>query len=150
MKQTTKEKRIEHRLQPGVLTLSGFLGTDSRGWQEIVASDEARLEELGITAEALAERMQYFTDQSWELYDQELELEGKFIVETEVVRGKLPCPFSHAGIYRKAFTILTRKDTGESLRWSSLNLHLIKEHHFFEGIGSPFRLDPVDLARILW
>ncbi|HOH47492.1 MAG TPA: hypothetical protein PLX59_06585, partial [Candidatus Cloacimonadota bacterium] len=145
-----KEKRIEHRLQPGVLTLSGFMGTDKRYWQEIVAADEAKLEELGITAEEIADRMQYFTDQSWDLFDRELELEGKFSVETEVVRGKLPCPFSHAGIYRKAFTILTRIDTGESLRWSSLNLHLIRDHHFFEGIGSPFRLNPEDLVRILF
>ena len=104
----------------------------------------------GATAEEIAQRMQAFTDATFDVFDARTVIEENYEVETEVIRGKLPCPFGHAGIYRKAFTILTRKDTGESLRWSSLNLHLIREHHFFEGIGSPFRLDPADLVRILW
>lgn len=30
-----------------------------------------------------------------------------------------------------------------------LIIHLIREHHFFEGFGSPYRVDPTELARLL-
>lgn len=150
MKQTPKEERIARRMQPGVLTLNGFLGSDTRHYHEIIADDEKRLAALGKSPEEIAERMQYFTDISWDSFEGGIEVDGKYIVETEVVRGKLPCPFAHAGIYRKAVTILTNKQTGKTLRWSSLNLHLIKEHHFFEGIGSPFRLEPEELVKQLF
>jgi hypothetical protein len=150
MKQTPLELRITKKMQPGVITLNGFLGNDDRHFHEIIADDEKTLEKLGYTAEQVAERMQYFTDLSWEFYEQPVEVEGKYAVETEIVRGKLPCPFSHPGVYRKAFTILTNTETGVTIRWSSLNLHLIKAHHFFEGKGSTYRLDPELLVKALF
>ena len=30
-----------------------------------------------------------------------------------------------------------------------LIIHLIRDHHFFEGFGSPYRVDPTELARLL-
>jgi hypothetical protein len=30
-----------------------------------------------------------------------------------------------------------------------LIIHLIRDHHFFEGLNSPYRVDPVELARLL-
>ena len=65
MKQTPLELRITKKMQPGVITLNGFLGNDDRHFHEIIADDEKTLEKLGYTAEQVAERMQYFTDLSW-------------------------------------------------------------------------------------
>lgn len=150
MKESPLEQRIARKMQPGVLTLSGFLGDDPRHYHEIIEDDEKTLSSLGKTPEEIAERMQFFTDSSWESFDLGIVVEEIFEVETEVTRGKLPCPFSHPGGYRKAVTTLTNTKLGITISWSSLNLHMIKEHHFFEGKGSPFRLDPELLVKALF
>lgn len=150
MKTTPTEDKIRARMAPGVLTLNGFLGDDKRSINEIIADDEYTLNQLGISAEELAERMEFFQSKSFDSFDGSITIEGVFDVETEVVRGYLPCPFMHSGIYRKSFTIVTNKATGKSVRYSALNIHLIKAHHFFEGKNSHFRLEPTDLINTLW
>lgn len=150
MKPTAKELKIIQRMQPGVITLSGFLGSDTRALNEIIADDAAQLNRLDKTAEEIAARMEYFTQKSWNSYlDGEL-VDGKYQVKTDVYRGKLPCPFGHIGVYRKALTTLTNTANGLSVTWTSLNTHMIGSHGFFEGEGSPFHLDPQILVRALF
>lgn len=150
MKPTEKEIRIVQRMQPGVITLNGFLGDDNRPLNEIIADDGAVLTKLGYEPSELAARMDFFTQASWEGYLDGLLIEDNFQVQTEVYRGKLPCPFSHVGIYRKAITYLTNIKNGITVTWTSLSIHLIKEHGFFEGKGSVFRLEPEILVRALF
>jgi len=150
MKETTKEQRTRARMMPGAITLSGFLGKDKRTLNAIISADEQELEKLGKTAEELADRMFYFTDASFSTYDGTITVDEYYIVETEVTRGKLPCPYAHGGIFRKAITKLTNTKNNTSVTWSFLNIHLIKDHHFFEGKGSTFRLEPAKLVETLY
>ena len=150
MKQTPKEEAIQVKMQPGVITLEGFLGQDNRHYHDIIFEDEQQLSILGITAEDIATRMQYFTDKSYEAFSGTITVDEIYEVETEVVRGKLPCPFSHPGIYRKTMTVLFNKKNNITVRWTALNIHLIREHHFFEGIGSKFRLEPNELIKAIY
>ncbi len=46
------------------------------------------------------------------------------------------------------FQILNRQ-TGESVTGPGLIVHLIRQHHFFEGVESPYRTDPQQLVRVL-
>jgi hypothetical protein len=147
MKQTPKEIRITTRMQPGNITLNGFLGQDTRSYLDIIAADKRTLQTLDRTAEEIAERLEYFTKASFESFMGPLLIEGIYEVETEVTRGKLPCPFAHPGLFRKTLTTLTNSKTGATLKWSGLNIHLIRTHHFFEGKGSAFRLDPDFLVK---
>jgi hypothetical protein len=39
--------------------------------------------------------------------------------------------------------------TGETLTGPGLIVHLIREHHFFEGLKSPYRVDPIKLVKVL-
>jgi hypothetical protein len=150
MKQTPSEDRITLKMQPGAITLSGFLGNDDRHYHEIIEEDEKTLAALGTTADEIADRLEYFTGSSFDSFMGPILIEDRFEVETEVTRGKLPCPFSHPGIYRKTVTTLTNLKTGVTLRWSGLNIHLIRAHHFFEGKGSTFRLDPDVLIKTIF
>jgi hypothetical protein len=150
MKQTPNEDKITSKMQPGVITLSGFLGTDDRHYHAIIEEDEKALVSLGITAEEVADRLEYFSNKSFENYLEPVIIDDIYEVETEVTRGKLPCPFSHPGIYRKAVTKLTNLKTGKNIMWSSLNIHLIRQHHFFEGHGSTFRLEPEVLKKTIF
>lgn len=150
MKATAQELKIMSRMKPGIITLNGFLGDDRRNLNDIIQDDTLVLDRLGHTAKELAARMDYFSQQSWEAFGEEIAVDEIYQVKTDVVRGKLPCPFGHPGIYRKAITTLTNTNNGLIVRWTSLSIHLISAHGFFEGKGSPFRLDPETLIRALY
>ena len=150
MKQTPLEEKITAKMQPGVISLSGFLGSDERHYHEIIEEDEKTLATYGKTAEEIADRLDYFTKKSFDSFMGPVIIDDMYEVETEVYRGKLPCPFSHPGIYRKTVTTLTNTKTGVTIRWSGLNLHLVRQHHFFEGKGSVFRLEPDLLIKTIF
>lgn len=150
MKITPQELKTTQRMQPGVITLSGFLGSDTRPLNEIVADDAATLARLERSPHEIAKRMESFTKASWDSYLDETLVEDKYLVQTEVYRGRLPCPYGHSGIFRKAITKLTNQSNGLSVVWTSLNIHLIMAHGFFEGRGSVFRLDPQTLVKAIF
>lgn len=150
MKATPNDKKITARMQPGVITYSGFLGTDTRDFNQIIADDEMVLEELGKTAEEIANRLEYFQQKSFDAFQASTVVDEIYDVNTEVVRGYLPCPFMHQGVYRKSYTTLTNLKSGKSFTYSALNIHLIRAHHFFEGKNSHFRLEPRELVAELF
>lgn len=150
MKATPQELKIMARMRPGAITLNGFLGDDRRNLYDIIEDDGRTLQRLGKQAGEIAARMNFLTRQSWDLYGEDILVEDTYLVSTDVVRGKLPCPFSHPGIYRKAITTLTNTKNGITVRWTSLSIHLIEAHGFFEGKGSPFRLDPETLCKAIF
>lgn len=149
MKKTPKEIKICERLQPGKITLSGFMGTDKRDFTQIIEDDERTLAALGVTAEEIAERLQYFQKQSYDTYLDSKIIDEIYEVESDVVRGFLPCPFMHRGLFRKTITKVTNTQSGKTFTYTALSIHLIKEHHFFEGKGSPFRLEPLEVVKEL-
>jgi hypothetical protein len=150
MKQIHREDKIMRKIQAGEITFSGFLGTDTRHYQQIIEADEKILSAFGKTPEELADRLEYFTKSSFESFMGAVTIDDIYEVETEVTRGKLPCPFGHNGIYRKTVTKLLNKTNNLSVSWTSLNIHLIREHHFLEGKGSAFRLEPDVLIRAIF
>jgi hypothetical protein len=150
MKQTPLEVKITAKMQPGLIALNGFLGNDERHFHEIIEEDEQTLASHGRTAEEIADRLEYFTGSSFDSFMGPIVIDQIYEVETEVTRGKLPCPFSHPGVYRKTLTTLRNTKTGASVRWSGLNIHLIRNHHFFEGKGSVFRLEPELLIKTIF
>jgi hypothetical protein len=150
MKQTPKDKKIMARMQPGVITYSGFLGNDTRDFNQVISDDEMVLEELGKSAEDIAARLEYFQQKSFDAFEASTVVDDIYDVNTEVVRGYLPCPFMHQGVYRKSYTTVTNTKSGKSFTYSALNIHLIRVHHFFEGKKSHFRLEPRELVAELF
>lgn len=145
MKQTPLEIEIQKRLEPGVVTLDGFLGNDPRHYHEIIEEDKAILEKLGLNCEQIAEKMQYFTDQAFECYDSSLIIEDKYSVEYISERGKIISPFQEKGLFPKGLIIFKNLKNNIEIRWTPLNIHLIRKHCFFEGKGSKHRIDPIKL-----
>jgi hypothetical protein len=94
--------------------------------------------------------LEYFQRLSFDAFDSSTVVENIYEVETEVVRGYLPCPFNHQGIYRKSYTTVTNMNSGKSFTYSALNIHLIRVHHFFEGKNSHFRLEPNQIIKELF
>jgi hypothetical protein len=79
-----------------------------------------------------------------------VKIDAKLEAKTDEARGNLICPWPHQpGMFAKRVTTVRRRDTGEEIHWSDLNIHFIAEHSFFEGKGSSFRLEPGKLVEII-
>ncbi|WP_033301236.1 hypothetical protein [Sediminispirochaeta bajacaliforniensis] len=149
MKQSPQMKVIQEQMKPGVLTLHGFLGNDSRSLSEILDADAAEVRRLGTTHQAIADRMRYFRKEGEAGLGEFTTVDSYFDVKVESVRGKIPSPFGGPGLYAKTNTTVLNKQLNRSLVFTDINIHLIGEHGFYEGKGSPFRLEPRALVEIL-
>jgi len=142
MKQSPELDAVEARMRAGGIARDGFLGRDRRSLCEILEADRNALGRLGLTAEQVADRLTYFTDSARGGLGTTVLIDNVYQVRVESVRGVLPCPWGHAGLYPKTNVFLRNLANGVELTWTALQLHTIRDHGFFEGRGSPFRLDP--------
>ena len=79
----------------------------------------------------------------------EVLVDNKFLVSADDVRGRLPCPWGHKGLYAKTNVRVKNLENNEGIIFTGLHLHMIEAHGFYEGRGSSFRLDPEKLKRAL-
>ncbi|MBN1782834.1 hypothetical protein JW948_16980 [bacterium] len=148
MKLTPEEKKLEKNFRPGALSKDGFLGTDTRHVHDIIRADAAVLASLHIGAERIAARMQYFLDCGKEGLEQTVTF-GGHTVQIRWDRGKIPCPFGHAGVYPLIHVTLENRSLNRTLKYASLSIHLIRSHGFFGGRGSVYRIDPENAVQVL-
>ena len=150
MKESPQDRKLEELLRSSRLAAGGFMGHDTRSVSEVIDADAAELSRLGFTKEQVAERMRQITQVAisglgtWVQVNDDLE--GK----VDEAKGRLICPWPHKGKLVKRITMVKVIETGESIRWSDLNTHLISEHGFFEGTGSNFRIEPRELVQIIF
>jgi hypothetical protein len=131
------------------MTLAGFLGSDTRPLAEILEDDQNTVNSLGLTHEQIAERMEYLTREGKRGLGTTVTVADRFEVRVDDVRGFLPCPWAHIGLHPKTNAYVKNVETGEELMWTALSIHLIREHGFYQGRGSPYRLEPAELKRVL-
>ena len=146
-----KNKTKKHDLlnEGGNLDLSEFLGTDRRPLPEIIRADAAALKKLKLDGKTVAKHMAYFRQAAEKGLGEFVSVAPHFEAACDVARGMLACPFGDAGKIRKAVVSVRNLRLGKEIAFSDLNIHLIAAHGFFEGRGSPLRLEPDDLANIL-
>jgi hypothetical protein len=128
-----------------------FLGSDRRRLAEILDDDHESVNGLGLSNEQIASRLEEITHIAKKNLGERFTLEDRYEVRAEEHRGMIPCPWEHSqGLFYKSYVELWDKKSGETLIWSDLSIHLIREHGFFQGKGSPFRLEPRVLKRVFW
>lgn len=143
---TLDPEELRKRLSPGELTAEGFLGSDERAVERIMAVDRLELVRLGIAPEALGRKLAALTAVALSRMGGEIEFGGVKLRAVEA-RGLIACPFGDEGVHAKA-VIYAEKD-GKTLLWSALSAHLADVHGFYGGKGSAFRLDPTQTAKLL-
>lgn len=148
MKQNPKQEQLRENLKASKLAKEGFLGEDTRPLQQIIEDDLQELEAMGLTAEQLAGRMEELTALGLQGQGVPVEAEG-YSLQVEEFMGRMPCPFRDGKRLAKRNTSATRLKDGAQLMWTDVGVHLIGRHGFFQGLGSPYRLEPVELARFL-
>ena len=136
-------------MQAGNISRDGFLGADRRPLTEIIRADEEVLKKLNLTHQAIAKRMGYFREAGNKGLGEFLKLAPHFEVLCEIPRGFIPCPFGEPGMHRKTIVTVRNLRLRKEVTFFDLNIHLIAAHGFYEGKGSPFRLEPAELAQVL-
>ena len=178
MKMSPRFTKAQANMQPGVITADGFLGDDTRDIIDIIAEDEERCAHLGLDLAEVVRTLRYLLEQGRRGLGEPVTVDDTWIVQITEARGHLPSPFED-GIFRKVnaaieltprvirsaqrATLIHRLATpegrrtsapqgdggGERLFVSDLSIHMIETHHFLQGKGSPFRLDPKQLKNVL-
>ncbi|WP_051822693.1 hypothetical protein [Desulfonatronum thiodismutans] len=143
------EAQLYSHLGPSRFSALGFLGQDARDFEDILADDARTLDRLGVSRERLVQGLR-------EVYERALQAGGDPVragtgsfAECLECRGRVPSPFPGEGTFAKHQVRVFRDDGTETLVITSLALHLIERHGFFQGIGSPFRIDPAQAASVL-
>ena len=149
MKQTPEYDKIQQQMQPGIIALDGFLGDDKRKLIDIIASDNTKVRKLNRTHSDIASKMEHFKEKGLAGLGEFITLDEHFEVKVESVRGLLPSPFGGKGMYGKVNTTVVNKTKNRQITYTDLHIHFVADHAFYEGKGSPFRLEPVDLIEIL-
>ena len=140
-----KENPIESKVRQDMP--ESFLGHDTRPIAQIVEGDEAELNAAGLTAQELARTMRRLTAKGLESPGGDVAVDG-FHVQVEEYMGRIDCPFKHAVREAKRNTTCTNA-RGKTMTWTDMSIHLIETHSFFQGEGSPYRLEPLELAEFL-
>ncbi len=149
MKENPANQTIRDRLEPGLISVEGFLGADKRPLADIIAADTGEVEAAGLTVEQLGnflESLHVTADAGWEgrvpAYD------GKVSVRADETLGQIPCPFACGANCHKAVVGIKDADGNDLLNFTPLAAHLIAAHGFFEGNGSPCRIEPKKLIEL--
>ncbi len=153
MKMTPEFVKAQANMQPGVITSAGFLGEDTRPIVEIITEDEATMQRLGLDFDEVVTRMHHLMEEGRKGLGEPTTVDGAWIVQVYEARGFLASPFED-GIYRKVNAEVKRSEDGrpgtEAVLFSELSIHLVEKYHFLQGHGSPFRLEPAVVKRVLF
>lgn len=142
-------ERLESSLRPGQLSAGGFLGVDER-LEDVLNADEATVQGLCVTHEQIAARIEYFI----KAVDDDLSqtgtvIDNKYRVGGVAYRGWQNCPWGDRGQYSSLDFTVENLRTGERLNFPGLIVHLIRQHRFYEGKKSPYRVDPEKAVSVL-
>lgn len=149
MRQTPELNTVEARMRSGAIVREGFLGTDHRTLSEILDEDQNTVNRLGVTHAQIADRMDHLCEEGKGGLGTTVRVDADFEVSVQSVRGFLPCPWGHKGLYPKLNVHVRNRRTGRTMLWTGMQIHLIREHGFYQGRGSGFRIEPEDAVEIL-
>jgi hypothetical protein len=150
---------LEARLRPGGFSQGGFLGPFER-LKEVIARDAERLDQIGVDYDDVAARLEALIEQGERRRERWSKAGEGLSVRVVAWKGFQLCPWTVApdrgqctagsGVRFASLDWRIRRGRfGRELRGPGLIVHLIRDHHFFEGVDSPYRVDPEDLCGLL-
>jgi hypothetical protein len=128
---------IEEELRHG-----NYLRGDERPLQRIIDDDEAEVVRLGMDLVTITDKMKRLFEEGRKGFGDPVVVDEAYEVIVFEYRGSLPCPWMDQHAVPKAVVEARNLKTGQRVRFSLLSLHLIRNYGFFQGKGSPFRIDP--------
>jgi hypothetical protein len=149
MKLSPKYEKAMANMQIGVISAQGFLGDEEINLVDIITRDENEFNKLGLKFDDVAKKMRYLLKKGQEGLGETITVDNRWIVQVYEAKGNMPCPFEDY-MAQKCVITLNDKNTNNKLTYTDLSIHLLEKHHFLEGKGSTFRLEPKILKEILY
>jgi hypothetical protein len=151
-------EEVEARMRPANFSQVGFLGPEE-SLRQVLEADARTLDELGVTADAMADRLGQLLEASI-ASTRAITSAGPYKVRLKRYKGPQICPFAPEphenpcpGRGDKRFAsidwTISNPRNGIQLSGPGLIVHLIGAHSFFEGPQSPYRVPPRKLAELL-
>jgi len=148
MKLTPQDRRLIHNLAPSKFSKDGFLGSDTRSLEEIIADDFHALKKAGVPKESLVKALKDAYQRAKDAFGAEIEIKKNVKAIFHESMGRIPSPFCKDGLFEKGEAVVTDTVNNISLIITTLGINLIEKHDFFQGRGCRFRIDPLDAVKI--
>jgi hypothetical protein len=151
--------RLEKIMRPEALSRAGFLGKDEKLTEVMAADNRYVVEERGLTHQELARHLHA------------LGAAGRLLAVKDKVPAATPGPpfRYHGRTYRVAVTIsrgfqespfdddtrsrtnvaVKNVDNGKELKYSLLVPFMVERYGFYEGRGTPYRVEPRKVLEVL-
>ncbi len=140
---------LERDMRPGADSAKGFLGEDERLLDVLAADNRTVVEDLGLGHRELARHMLVLAAIGRKVGEGEFRYHGRrFRVKCIYSRGFQDSPFRD-GTKANAEAIVRNLDTGQEVRYSLLVPLMVERYGFYEGEGTPYRVDPRKLLEVL-
>lgn len=148
MKLSPQDRRLIHNLAPSKFSKDGFLGSDTRSLEEIIADDLHTLKKAGVSKELLARTLKDAYQRAKDAFGAEIEIRKNVKAVFHESMGRIPSPFCKDGLFEKGEAVVTDSASNLFLVITSLGINLIENHDFFQGRGCRFRIDPLDAVKV--
>lgn len=144
---------LEKDMRPGadsdVGSDKGFLGPDERLLDVLAADNRYVVEKLGLTHQDVARHLHALGAIGRKLKDEEFLYHGRrFQVKIAMFRGYQLSPFRDGTMSNTDATI-RNLTSGKSVELSLLVPFMIERYGFYEGKGTPYRVDPARVMEAL-
>ena len=137
--------KLEKAMRPGALSQKGFLGKDERLLDILAEDNRYVVEKCGLTHQELARHLHLvgaIAVKHATTKPVEIAYHGKkFRVGAACYRGFQRSPFED-GTKAHCDVTVTNLASGKELVYSLLVPHMVERYGFYEGKGTPYRVDP--------
>ena len=154
-------REIEERMNSKNFSTSGFLGSDEK-LLDVIDKDEKYITSQGFTFEQIANFLETILNEYRQKYNDPDEQaiilwQGQeYKIQTITWMGAQQCPFQnheldsqyHGYSYGSQDVNIHCIETDEKISFNTLLIHMIRQHHFFEGYKCSHRLDPEKLIKM--
>lgn len=148
MKLTPEYASAQESMKPGKITAEGFLGDDDRNIVDIITADEEEFAHLNLDFSEVAKQLRQLLREGAKGLGNVVAFE-KWEITVDEARGNIPCPFKD-GMFSKRVATIKNLNNSKQIVISDLSVHLLEKHHFLQGKGSIFRLEPSIIKAVLY
>jgi len=115
---------------------------------KVIHDDEETIRNLNTTHNHIADRLEHFLKVA--PFGTPRIIDGNFEARmTAAGFGSQDCPWEDPAYYGGMNYSVKNLRIDETLSFPGLIVHLIREHHFYEGRKSPYRVNPKQAVRVL-
>ncbi|QEH35782.1 hypothetical protein OJF2_43390 [Aquisphaera giovannonii] len=144
---------LEADMRPGakspVGSDGGFLGKRESLLEVMAADNDEVVGRLGLTHQEVARHMHALGAIGERMQEEPFRYHGqRFRVTVVAYRGDQPSPF-HDGTKSNKEVTVRNLDSGKQIEFSLLVPFMVERYGFYEGKGTPYRVDPARLLEVL-